>query len=374
MWPPFGGYTFVIGKSGVEQDMSEPVTQAEIEDVLSSIRRLVSEDAREAQAESKSAAAEATPVASDRPDEGKSAPRLVLTPALRVLETADAGEDDAGEDDEVEARIDPSFETDDTAETADRGVLDSDDAVTEPDSLSHEAVEKAASFAAATGEDRQAREHATEQSEDDAPWKDPWATLYQAAGVQEAGTDVFGDDRAAVPEPVWEASERVSAVVQKITELEAKVAQSKQQWEPDGLSSDPYAGSNIETLQWQDHVEDEAAEILSGFDPDGAAHLADGGLQHPESETQDDFADEAYGDQEQEAEMAEKIVEEAVASEAFETLSGDDAFLDEESLREMVADIVREELQGALGERITRNVRKLVRREIHRALAAQDLL
>ena len=47
--------------------------------------------------------------------------------------------------------------------------------------------------------------------------------------------------------------------------------------------------------------------------------------------------------------------------------------LDEDALRDLVADIVREELQGALGERITRNVRKLVRREIHRALAAQEL-
>jgi hypothetical protein len=47
--------------------------------------------------------------------------------------------------------------------------------------------------------------------------------------------------------------------------------------------------------------------------------------------------------------------------------------IDEAALRELVADIVREELQGALGERITRNVRKLVRREIHRALSIQDL-
>ena len=38
----------------------------------------------------------------------------------------------------------------------------------------------------------------------------------------------------------------------------------------------------------------------------------------------------------------------------------------------MVAEIVRQELQGTLGERITRNVRKLVRREIHRALTSQD--
>ena len=58
--------------------------------------------------------------------------------------------------------------------------------------------------------------------------------------------------------------------------------------------------------------------------------------------------------------------------ENFEFLASDDAVLDEEALRELVADIVRQELQGALGERITRNVRKLVRREIHRALSAQD--
>ena len=50
-----------------------------------------------------------------------------------------------------------------------------------------------------------------------------------------------------------------------------------------------------------------------------------------------------------------------------------DKLLDENALRDIVRETVREELQGALGERITRNVRKLVRREIHRALAAQEL-
>ncbi|KAF0676777.1 hypothetical protein [Profundibacterium mesophilum] len=48
------------------------------------------------------------------------------------------------------------------------------------------------------------------------------------------------------------------------------------------------------------------------------------------------------------------------------------AFLDEDMLREMVAEIVRQELQGALGERITRNVRKLVRREIMRAVSIRE--
>ena len=46
--------------------------------------------------------------------------------------------------------------------------------------------------------------------------------------------------------------------------------------------------------------------------------------------------------------------------------------LDEDALRNLVVEIVRQELQGALGERITRNVRKLVRREIHRMLISQE--
>lgn len=49
-----------------------------------------------------------------------------------------------------------------------------------------------------------------------------------------------------------------------------------------------------------------------------------------------------------------------------------DAF-DEEALRMLVAQLIREELRGVLGERITHNVRKLVRREIQRALADHDI-
>ena len=48
------------------------------------------------------------------------------------------------------------------------------------------------------------------------------------------------------------------------------------------------------------------------------------------------------------------------------------ADLDEEALQTLVAEIIRQELQGALGERITRNVRKLVRREIHRVLMSNE--
>ncbi len=44
----------------------------------------------------------------------------------------------------------------------------------------------------------------------------------------------------------------------------------------------------------------------------------------------------------------------------------------DEGLRDMVRQIIRDELAGPLGERITRNVRKLVRIELRRALAARD--
>lgn len=57
----------------------------------------------------------------------------------------------------------------------------------------------------------------------------------------------------------------------------------------------------------------------------------------------------------------------------FSFPDAEDGILDEETLREIVADVVRQELQGALGQRITRNVRKMVRREIRIALAAEDL-
>lgn len=49
-----------------------------------------------------------------------------------------------------------------------------------------------------------------------------------------------------------------------------------------------------------------------------------------------------------------------------------EGMIDEAVLRELVEQMVRAELQGELGEKITRNVRKLVRREIHRVLLTHD--
>ncbi len=47
--------------------------------------------------------------------------------------------------------------------------------------------------------------------------------------------------------------------------------------------------------------------------------------------------------------------------------------IDADALADMVRDILREELQGALGERMTRNIRKLVRAEVARIVTTKDL-
>lgn len=46
--------------------------------------------------------------------------------------------------------------------------------------------------------------------------------------------------------------------------------------------------------------------------------------------------------------------------------------LDEEALRDVINSIVREELQGELGDRISRNLRKLIRRELSQLLEDRD--
>ncbi|WP_229884043.1 hypothetical protein [Roseobacter sp. MH60115] len=149
-----------------------------------------------------------------------------------------------------------------------------------------------------------------------------------------SGDKASGPDTAGHPETPQRA---VDALTAKIAELETAIAKTSDQWEPDGISKDDYAGTESAGMAW----------------PETADLDATGAPVRDEHET--DAADAAP------AEIQD------------EKGPGDDQVLDEEALRELVADIVRSELQGPLGERITRNVRKLVRREIHRALAARDL-
>ncbi len=72
-------------------------------------------------------------------------------------------------------------------------------------------------------------------------------------------------------------------------------------------------------------------------------------------ECDDDYSDDGFGDDDLDG-----------------LLDVGNVSLDEDALRTLVSDVVREELTGPLGERITRNVRKLVRREIYRILSSKE--
>jgi hypothetical protein len=73
--------------------------------------------------------------------------------------------------------------------------------------------------------------------------------------------------------------------------------------------------------------------------------------------------------------VAEPVAEMPSAEEAVtapEVSATEADMFDEDALREIVRDVLREELQGEFGERITRNVRKMVRAELAKALLAQS--
>ncbi|WP_170438665.1 hypothetical protein [Ruegeria arenilitoris] len=140
----------------------------------------------------------------------------------------------------------------------------------------------------------------------------------------------------------------------KIAALEAAIARTEDQWEPDGESDDAYSGTRTDTVSW-------ASDTGFSTSKDAAASEAEMDADSDEETTPATFIRDN-----RDASEAEVKLDQETPAMATGTM-------DEDELRELIADIVRQELQGALGERITRNIRKLVRREINRALAAQTL-
>ena len=281
----------------MDKIMSNPVTNADIEDVLSSIRRLVSEDVRPQVA----------------PPVTQGMGRLVLTPALRVMENH-GYQDDAGE---------PDPQTDETVA-------------------------------------------------DDLPRPE----LLDADELRGVELDDTGRRNLEA----------------RIAELEAVISDTGGAWEQDGEEGSANAGAALESLPWDGSLAEpeqmiEEAPFQEVEDYTVSATIAQfsvqdefTAIQQPEeisedSEVEQDFEPDDYEDEAltdapeavvcDDAALADDVSEEVAATQ--------DVVLDEDMLRALVAEIVREELQGKLGERITRNVRKLVRREILRALASQDM-
>lgn len=385
--------------------MSDSATNVPIEDVLSSIRRLVTEeerDPRKRRAESD--------------DTARTPPRLVLTPALRVpadkeesaavSEPFHLGAEFSTTNSDSGADTDTDIDTGVTEAPQSASQIDPEAPWSDPQVTLHEAA-----AALSEEEDQAEAEQADEEhpfngsiapaeatmARDDAELTDlDVTTSYTVPDVEPAeSTDSVNEPEEVVvdagdvqaeqiedaetseePEPVvdhapeadtptesdapdraveeavtgsqdmrpeFETAQpidlRTATLNDKIQALEAAIAQTEDQWEPDGdgdgAQSD-FAAMPVRTIPWQDDTPDQSSVASEPQIIDGE------GLVEPTAEAQNEASDE-------------------------------DAFLDEETLREMVTEIVRQELQGVLGERITRNVRKLVRREIYRAMAAQQL-
>ena len=313
--------------------MSNPVTNVEIEDVLASIRRLVADDSRGRPEASfgGSAAAVSAAKGAQAPQPSAATPsadRLVLTPALRV---------------------------------------------TEPQSAQLEQVTQAETTEAPEAPEA-GEAHRPESDDGDLPeiWDNPEARLAEvwpedqpmpeAAEAAEVTTEAFVlGPEAAVIEETQNAGEAEQTAPETAENSKAAEEDAPMWVEPEQTPDAEAA------MEWEDHE----AWPSSALEVEDSAALADA----------DTFTDEADADADADADAAETLADSADTmlgasdeddAEDASPVLGDDAIIDEDMLREMVADIVRQELMGALGERITRNVRKLVRREIHRALSAQE--
>ena len=334
--------------------MSDPVTNVEIEDVLTSIRRLVSdnewarpkvyrpdsaEDARRM---------EKAPKFAEKP----TAERFVLTPSLRIAESAEPAVS-AVENVEVEEDEEVS--------------ITYSEPYAEPEaSVVEEAPEQEPQFQTTRLMPKDAVEFSSDYTED---------------------SDTMAADA------------RMNELERMMEELEAAVNHGSE-WDDEAPFEHVADSSADRPMRESDTVEDaevayDAPElgVLETAIEDAIFDAIQTAPKQPEPEVQTLF------------EAEEPVVEEPAATQdhymppqpdeefaipeedAYEHNDDPDLDLDadpledfydtgpqfeEAALREMVRDIIREELQGKLGERITRNVRKLVRREIYRVMAQQD--
>jgi len=404
--------------------MSEPGMTIEIEDVLSSIRRLVSQEtgvprgvtpARRTAVAAVALAAAPEPELEDAPEAlSLEAECLVLTPALRV-----------GEVEPEETAIDEAF-----AET-----VSTEEPATDPEALTGEGDP---AEAAEVSDDVAAV--APGQSEAEALLADAEAALSESDAVLEdaelALDEAWGGLAAEdAPAEASDLGDELARLESTIAEMEAAVAESGVEFEPEegdrfeaagatplvdlpedfdaeafaeaargGEASDEADAALAAATTLDEVVEIEEAELVE--EEESVAAADDGAIT-----VDPDLQDETWAEPEAAMDWAEAAVSLAQPSErrrlhlsdaaeaaarpeirrssyatmrdafedADEDLGGElsiagleEGLIDEEMLREMVAQLIREELRGTLGERITQNVRRLVRREIQRALMGQD--
>lgn len=283
--------------------MTDRMSNVEIEDVLSSIRRLVSDELR--------------PMAPLRP----APPRLVLTEALRVdrgVPTAVGAAVPVVSEPDAAVLLPPAEIMPNDPEA---GLTDLDVALADlPDDLADDPLaESEPAFSLSDPEERR----------QDAELASRLAELEVLLDFQGQPFEPESGETGDMPLPGWQAI--------------------------DGL-----AVPEAPFLTDEDAEADRAATGMAWTEPaaipvHGASDAAD--------------ADDLDDDHLDAAEPGEVI---AAATGPGEEDNGY-RLLDEAVLRDLIRDVLREELQGVMGQRVTRNLRKMVRTELARTLNARGM-
>lgn len=326
--------------------MSESMTSVEIEDVLSSIRRLVSEDLRPTHK-----------LVSAALQQGAS--KLILTPALRIVSDVRYAlpERTEGQSETRDLKaVLHEIEEGDSEPSADIMPMFGSVRLNEPlvlkASLKTKFTENVTSDSdflttamsringLSAGETRSVSKAQSDTIEAVV------ATVGAAVGPDEWEPDGGepAPDTQAWPDTAWTNSDIVENAVRKVEASEDLLLTESVARSGDAQQTVAY-DLQAETILQQASAAESGQSI-------GHDTIVSHDIDVPDAET--------------------LLFETPVDLADHDDLDDTAPIISEELLREIVRDMIRDELQGTLGERITHNVRKLVRAEISRALASRD--
>ena len=319
--------------------MSEPLTYSEIEDVLSSIRRLVSDDIRPM-----GRSVPPTPAVPAAPAVVRTEDKLLLTPAFRVVQNTqqnDNGwiaeraeparegveEEEFGKDVVVTrlgARV-PAFSDEWENEEGDAALSDAS-----VDSESGHWEDFSASDA--FEEDAfQAEAASSDNTLDVSDIVVPEEIISYARHEDESA--LFTHEQADDQIPGWAQLEFEDEVAEDMADLD------------DNPKTEEVTFVSARRTAWADAAEASVIASLAMQERPSRIHRA----------------------------ASPEFVEDAPSEPQHQTVTdAGELRFDEDILRELVRDLIREELQGKLGERMTRSMRKLVRVELLRLLATRE--
>ena len=341
--------------------MAGPLSSEEIEDVVSSVRRLVSNEQRVLTRD-------------------LNAERLVLTSVYRVVPETSPLSPLMLNAPVVEAPAEPAVVAADMAmeSPAPQGVDPLEDSLAQALAVDVEPE------LTGEGDDLASRSRPAASMTDtvEGEWEDEiWAepvqvslgevalaaeeaevlTAAEAEGVQPLAEEVVAPQPDAADSAWADAPIPFVPLRRRAEDLAARVAAGAVV-EPPAAVVAPAEGDPVLEAAPLEPAPDKAAEALDAAEAPDTAE---------EPEAVEAASPETAADPQ--AATASQAAPPQMATDLYDADGTPLAVLDETALNEIVRQVLRAELQGELGERITRNVRKLVRAEINRALLARDL-